>query len=325
MANHFKTVLKVAFAVALIYWLVQKGALDFNSLVRLASPSMIALALASIGVQLVANNYRWLRLLRCQGFQTTWRESFELSMIGVFFNFAMPGGIGGDVIKGYYLVRGHQEKKLRAALTIFIDRMVGFLAMIGMAWVAILFSLDRVLADSRLSSIALLVTLFFFGFLGFFVLCLTTVLQRPTIHRFLFKTLPGGQTLHRLYEAIHVYRHSTGDLLLGVGLSVVGQFSTVILIYAIGKALNETAIPFAGYMFLVPVGVVVQALPVAPAGIGFGQAAFYFLFNLYRQSQSQLGPIAMTTMQISSFVWGLSGAYFYLRLKSERRAPAAST
>ena len=52
-------------------------------------------------------------------------------------------------------------------------------------------------------------------------------------------------------------------------------------VYAIAQAMGETTIPISAYFFLVPVGTVVQALPISPAGIGVGQAAFFFLFNHY--------------------------------------------
>jgi hypothetical protein len=70
------------------------------------------------------------------------------------------------------------------------------------------------------------------------------------------------------------------------------------------------------------IGIIVQALPISPAGIGVGQAAFFFLFNLSLGKESQLGPTAITMIQIMQFMWGLVGAYFYLQRKKPGLEPA---
>jgi hypothetical protein len=87
--------------------------------------------------------------------------------------------------------------------------------------------------------------------------------------------------------------------------------------------MGVTELPFSMYCFLVPIGVIVQALPISPAGIGVGQAAFFFLFNLSLGKESQIGPTAITTMQILQFVWGIVGAFFYLQRKKPVLEPAA--
>ena len=97
---------------------------------------------------------------------------------------------------------------------------------------------------------------------------------------------------------------------------MVNQFLLVAFTYVIGLRLDGAEIPLAVYFFLVPVGTVVTALPISPAGIGVGQAAFYFLFSHYLGRESSLGPTSVTAMQIMNFAWGLLGAALYLKRKA---------
>ncbi len=72
------------------------------------------------------------------------------------------------------------------------------------------------------------------------------------------------------------------------------------------------------YFFVVPIGQMLTAIPISPAGVGVGQAAFYFLFNIYLGHQSQLGPTVMTVGQVMMFGFGIIGAYFYLRRRGSQ-------
>jgi glycosyltransferase 2 family protein len=316
-----KTILKILFAVALIVWMVREGALNFDAFRKLSSPWLIAASVASGFLQIFLNNYRWLLLMRGQGFDISIRRTLPLSLIGLFFNFVMPGGVGGDVVKGYYVLQDHPEKKLAAAMSIFMDRLTGFFIMISMAFLAVFFNFSEVTHSSELTSIAVAVAVLFAAFLLFFALSLSKVLQGAWAQR-LFDRLPLGGKLKRIYDALHSYRRAPREFFFAMLISFVSQGIVIVFVAIVGNALGETSIPLSVYAFLVPLGVVVQALPISPAGIGVGQAAFYFLFNAYLRRESDLGPTAMTMIQIVNFGWGLVGAYFYLH-RSRPRALAA--
>ncbi len=321
VTTHLQNVFKFALAVALIYWLYRAGVLDPKTFVQLATPGLILFCLACVFALIFINNYRWLKLLQGQGFETTVRRTLPLSLIGMFFNFAMPGGVGGDVVKGYYILQEHPKQKFAAAVSIFMDRIMGFFVMIATAFFALLFNWDIVSKSNELKSVALAVTLLFLGFLVFFFLSLSKLLQQSDLSRLLFEKLPGGGKIRHVYEALHSYRRSPGALAIAVLLSAGTQLVLVGFTYAIGKQMGEDTIPLSAYFFLVPVGTVIQALPISPAGIGVGQAAFYFLFSHYLGRESALGPTSATAMQLLSFAWGLVGAFFYLRRKKPSETP----
>lgn len=319
LKNTLKTTAKILFAVALIGWMIQKGALDFNAFVSLASPGLVLFCIACVFGQIFINNFRWLSLMQGQGFESSIRHTLPLSLIGMFFNFAMPGGVGGDVVKGYYLLQDFPQKKFAGAVSIFMDRMMGFFIMIATAFFALFFHWSTVTQSAELSSIALGVASLFLGFLFFYGMSLSRrfqrLLQNSWVGRFLFEKLPGGNKFHTLNEALHSYRKAPSALAIAALMSLFNQILTVAFVYVIAQAMGITELPVSAFFFLVPVGMVVQALPISPAGIGVGQAAFFFLFNLYLGEESQLGPTAITIMQLTNLFWGLFGAYFFFQRK----------
>ena len=321
-ASAFKTFLKIAVAGLLIYWMIHKGALDFGTFAKLATlPLTFGCGLA-VFAGVIINNWRWLILLRGQGFKISTAETLPLSFIGMFFNFFMPGGVGGDVVKGYYLLQDHPQQRVAGAVSIFMDRVVGFFMMVATAFVAIFFNLETVSQSPQLRALSFAVGFFFVAFLVFFSICFSNVLKNPVLANLFFRKLPGGHLFKQIYEILHSYRRSPLSLLNACWISLLSQSCSVVMVIMVGRAM-QVDLSISVYLFLVPIGLVAQALPVAPAGIGVGQAAFYFLFNLFLKGESQLGPIAVTTMQIMSFATGVVGAFFYLRRKSPRPAFSA--
>ena len=304
--------LKIGVATALIWYLVHVGALDLQAIARLLTPSTVSSLLALVFVSIAINNHRWLILLRAQGFRGSTRSTFPLTLIGLFFNFAMPGGVGGDVVKGYYLLQEHPERRVAAALSIFMDRMSGFFIMLSTAMAALFINWEAVRDNPQFQVVGAAVGAFFLAFVGFYVISLSTLVTRHRLAVWVFARAPLGHALKRIYEGLHSYRSSPGALLASFGLSALSQLTMVAAHMAVGRALG-IEVPIGVYFFVVPVGTVMMTLPISIAGIGVGQAAFFYLYKMTIGKETPLGPTAATAVQLASFAWGLIGAVLYLR------------
>lgn len=318
------TLIKLALAVGLIVWMVEKGAIDFSVLRSLSNPVSIAIGLALVFLLIFINNYRWLILLRAQGFKTTVARTLPLSLIGIFFNYAMPGGVGGDVVKGFYLLREHRTQRMAGAVSIVMDRAIGLCMMITTAAMALAVNRRQVLQDPKLTTLATVIFLFFAGSVLFFAVALSPAVGRLRFLSRIFENAPGGSAAKRMYETMQSYRRSPGTLVATFALSVLSQTMVIALFFLIGRSMGLTDLGMSAYFFLVPVGLVTMSLPLSPAGIGVGQAAFYVLFNLFTGRPTQVGPTAVTAFQIAQFFWGLFGAYFYMRRGKPKIEASAS-
>lgn len=307
------SLLKLLVAVGLIYWLVQRGSLDLKGLISTLKPIHLVIILILGTISLFLNNFRWQLLLRAQNFDVTTKDTLPLTYIGLFFNYAMPGGVGGDVVKGYYLVKEQKERKMAAATSILMDRLIGFYGMTCLALVALTFNLKVLSQRPQLQSLA---TAIIAVFLSFSIIFCVAFSRRVHGHRFfdyIFAKLPGGALLQRFYTVIHSYRQDLKTLWLALLLSLASQVITIFLFIFAGTIIHAEPISWQAYTMVVPLGLIAMALPLAPAGLGVGQAAFLVLFTWNLGYESTVGPAVITIYQLSFFLLGLIGAFLYFR------------
>ncbi len=309
------SIFKLLLAVGLIYWMIQKGVLDLTIVTKLLDPVVGLGCFLCCFILLVINNARWVMLLRSQGCQISNRQSFPLTLIGMFFNYAVPGGVGGDVVKGYYLVQRFPAQKLVSATTVFMDRVLGMYGMTFMASIALLFDLQKVMQQTSLIMLGLVAWGLFFGMSAFFLLAFSSRLKHYLGIDWLFKHIPGGQVLDNLYQVIYLYGRNPKVFFLSIGISLFSQCFTIFFVFFFSVMTSDVSLPLVSYFIVVPLGLICTVLPLTPAGIGVGQAAFYYLFVLYTGIESQIGPNAITAFQVVMFVWGLVGVYFYITYK----------
>ena len=315
-SNRFPIIpaLKAAFAAGLISWLVRQDFLSLSALTALLKFEIVAPCLVLLALNMGLSHWRWALLLQARGFSRGFWELLPFTFIGLFFNFVVPGGIGGDLVKGFYLVQDHPDRRTDAATTILMDRVVGLYAMLALGIAPLLWNWDLVLSSPMLVSTTLGLIAGFLGASLVLALALSSrVLNSEKLRGLLFR-VPGGDFITRFHKAVHAYRNDWKTLAYSVVLSVLAQLAAIGFMWVVGERIAPS-VGLAAYVFAVPVGFIVSALPIAPAGIGVGQMAFFFLFNLYTGHSSELGPSVITAFQVFQFGLGLIGAYFYLRRK----------
>jgi len=101
-------------------------------------PSVLGFLL--FGGIILLSGVRWRILLQAQRITLGIADAVRLVFIGLFFNNIMLGSTGGDVAKAYYITR-KTDRKVEGALTVFVDRLVGIVALALIAGAAALFRL----------------------------------------------------------------------------------------------------------------------------------------------------------------------------------------
>ena len=99
---------------------------------------ILAAAMLYFGHMLVSA-WRWGVLARIPGIRLGHFEAVSLTMQGYFFSLVIPGGaIGGDVVKmGVLSQRTPPGEKFEGIFSILMDRIIGMIALFGMALVLI--------------------------------------------------------------------------------------------------------------------------------------------------------------------------------------------
>ncbi len=91
-------------------------------------PWMIGAILLTV-VGTLLSFLRWYFLVKAQELPFTMFDALRLGLIGTFFNFLIPGAVGGDLVKAALIAR-EQSKRLIAVSTIVVDRIVGLLGLL---------------------------------------------------------------------------------------------------------------------------------------------------------------------------------------------------
>lgn len=308
MRKQFANFVKVLFAVSLIYWLVKTDRLNLEKVGPFLSFEGIGVGLFLTAANIIILGERWRYLARTNLHSLGVWLTFKLNLIGLFFNFAMPGGVGGDVIKAYYLQKDLGLPRSFAFSSALMDRVAGLYTAVLMALTALGFEYwvqmkTGPLVTKLLTSVALL---FLAQTIGFILLVFwkwpeSWNSQTNFIGKFF-----------RFLNTCRDFVKSPRRIAVAIGITALGQLFTILFFgWAIQNILGQQ-IDLATLFFVVPVGFMVMAIPLTPAGIGVGQAAFFYLFQSFSETSEGTGSLVITAFQMFQLFWGLVGAFFYL-------------
>lgn len=312
------SVLKAGVAAALVYWLIATKKITAEPFIQLwGTPWLTFFVFAVVIFAILINNYRWLLLLQGQEIRSDVRQTLPLTFIGLFFNLAMPGSVGGDVIKAYYIAQEQPGTKLRAATSVLMDRVVGLYAMALIALVAILTHTEKIMSSVQLRPLGVFIICLSLGFTVFFILGFSDKVRTHKLTEKFLSEIPGGGLIRRIYDAIHAFRHGKKQFLWGILLSIFVQSLNILCFYIIAQTLHFENVTMGALFFVVPLGLIATAVPVSPGGVGVGQAVFLALFTWYGGIAPSLGPTLITIFQVVQAVLSLVGAALYFMRKNE--------
>lgn len=322
--KYLKPALKTIFILGLLYFLAQKGFISLKETQRAFDhwPNVLAGFLILAGTNLLGA-VRWQWLLQAQGIVLPGLRTLELTLVGNFFNIALPGAVSGDFVKAFYIGKEMPGKRARAFGSILFDRVAGLGALVLVSAVAMLsLSLTDEGASSQtlvslrpLVVICILAEVAFFAYLFFVrehkdpVLMLLRKLE--TLH-------PKAQSITRIYEGLRHYHHHKKAVLKVILLSVFIHVCVGFAILQFCGALGSEHLPILSVYTVFPVGLLITAVPIAPAGVGTGHVAFSYLFS---RIGSARGADVFTLFALSNIIYGAVGGVIYLRFKSMTRLP----
>jgi uncharacterized protein (TIRG00374 family) len=317
-------VLKFALGGGAIWALIHSGALEPALVAEafVAHPWLCLCAFLSyLSVVIAPAWLRWYLLLRGAGLKPAPGRVFSLQMIGVFFNSMLPGGTGGDLIKGYYLFKEHDAGEQSLALTsIAMDRFIGLYSLLCVAMAMTWSNYGLWSGSPSMRLISLFYTGVFAGFTAaiafFFSPWSGLLLKHPNMHR-----APGGRFLRSLSDSLLVYRSRPSALLLPLALGILVDCGLVLLYYFSALSLG-LGLPFSVHGYVVPTLIMINGIPVSPAGIGVGEAAGRIIYGNLGVTQG--GSEVLALVHIFIVATSLMGAPFYFLYRSRSRADASA-
>jgi uncharacterized membrane protein YbhN (UPF0104 family) len=267
--------------------------------------------------------YRWYVLVRAQGLPFTRTNALRLGLIGFAFSTLLPGSIGGDLVKAFFIAR-EQSRRTVAVATVLIDRAMGLWGIIWM--VALLggtfWALENpaILGSKSLQSLIVTAILITAGTVGLWFLL--GILPTRRAERFAGRLggIPRvGPMAAEFWRAIWMYRQKGKAIAWALLISLASQVCFILAFFYAALVFQEPggtqATPsLLEHFVIIPIGTAIEALSPTPGGVGGAEAGFGWLYTLVGQPEANgvLGSLAKRGIG-----WGLAilSYFVYLRMR----------
>lgn len=218
----------------------------------------------------------------------------SLYFIGSFFNTFLPGLVGGDAVKAFYLHRDIGKAGLSLA-TVFMDRYMGLIAMAGIAIIASIGGYNYIKGTEIVWFILVFLGALFLGSL-------------------IFWKINWGKIkfLSSFYAPLMEYKRKKQIIYKGLLLGFIVQFMFITGVYILSRSIGLDA-SIVYFFIFIPIISVASTIPVSVGGLGIRETGFVILFTKVGLTSAEalsLSLLVFTTMVLVNLIGGIE----YLRI-----------
>lgn len=295
-----KTILKITLKIVvsfgfLVYLLFKLHPETLITELKKVKIGYFVIATISYLFTMYFSTIRWAYFIKIK---KNFKELFELYMIGTFFNLFMPGTIGGDAIKAYYLYKGSLDsKKGDSLVSVFMERYMGFCGLIFISLLGLVSGYNYV-ANSFI--VPLLVSIIIV-----FIVASIFVVYFP--YEMLYSKLKGVR------NAIGAYLKNYRIIFNTFLLSLVVQGIGIWVVYLLGLSIEVNA-TFSTYLIFVPIISLVSMVPISFSGVGVREYSFLYIFSVVGVSKEKAVSLSLLWFLVM-IITGLFGMFFYINKK----------
>lgn len=222
----------------------------------------------------IAGSFRMSLYFDSLGMKLGQAFNLKLYYLGMFYNLFLPGGIGGDGYKVYFLNKHYGAKIKDLVNALLQDRISGLFALI--------------LLLCFLASFSSFVTIFQVGFWWLFLCSLFAFL--------------GIYFLSKITKKFHSF--FVKGFFVAFILQVFQLLSAVFILISFGEFSS-----FINYLTIFLISSIVSVLPISFGGIGARELTFVYLLDFLHQS-SEIGVALSVVFFIFTAFSSLFGAFF---------------
>ncbi len=231
---------------------------------------------------------RWSLLLKVQSIRIGFWPAVRLHFLGLFYNNCLPGAIGGDLPRAWYVTR-HTDKKLEAALSVFVDRIIGLIGMLIMAFGCYWFIPEESregafngidgwrlpIADFQIENVII--------WLGAAIAVVIVLLVSNSRGRNLLSRgfniigQHGASVLSKVRQSIRIYCHKWPAIVGALLLTFCCQGLTVVAMWLVGREIGiDVHVKY--YFIFFPVSWLLGAVPISVGGLGIMEGWLKMMF-----------------------------------------------
>ncbi len=299
------TLLLLVFLFKSLSWSTLFAALTHTSYVFLLLGLLIGVVASLVSA------YQWQNLLQAEQISVGIMRLCKLYLIGIGFSHFLPTGMGGDVVKAFYVGRA-SGNYAGSASAIVMTRLTGYFGMQLVAFSALLLFHNGI--TRSIVVWAILLSLLVGSMIGGVVLLTTLlpkVLNRSWMkYRIFASAIPVGEALIATIQRPRLLGSVTS-------VGVVFWVLSVLDYYMYANALHMH-VPLYFYFIAIPIVSLVAFLPITINGFGLRESAFVYIFaSVHVPTTTSLLLALMMDVQVLLF--GMIGGCLYLTMSSEER------
>lgn len=217
---------------------------------------------------MLSSALRWRFLLLGQGIKIRFFDLLLAFLVGRFIGIFLPGTIGQDGYKFYYVAR-YAKKIAESATVIIVEKITGFIALTLLVFLTLPLGV-KVVNFKVLPLLAILAVLFFAIVFAFILLL------NPVLVHAIFAALPMPdkirKKLKRFEDALSAYSHQKRYLLMALSFALVVHLATTFVYFGTFSALRAENVGLKDIMFASPL--VIYGTVIGPSIGGEGIREF---------------------------------------------------
>lgn len=326
--KHIFLLIRIGVVVCGVIWgvlWVSKGE-RWHNLTKIFLEMNLWVFAAVLGIFVMAQlivGLRWWLLLRSQSVYIGFWAAERLFFLGWFYNNFMPGSVGGDLIRAWYVTK-HTDKRFEAALSVFVDRGIGLLTTLIIAaffYTVFLRGQGPVIFSGQQSRVGFVHSVGEHKWILFWVVVVVAaVFGGLLLHRrgrlllgrgWEYIRKRGISVLSKFGNAIVVYCRNPLAILTVFGLTVFLQIVTITGFWFLGVDLGIEASVKYYYVFFTLTWVL-GAVPVSIAGAGVVEGSLVYLFIQFAGVEAEAALALALCQRIVWMLSSLPGAVIHL-------------
>lgn len=273
-----------------------KGAISLISLLDILI--LLALSYLLIAVSVL----KWSAFLEQRGISERFHRLCGLYLVGYFVNLLMPSYIGGDVVRALKVADKSTDKEAAFSATL-LERYTGLAAMLALASVCVTFA-PFVTFEIRILTASIVVFFVLGSVAGFLGVGSTLARTIQPLSRF-------SPIIMRVEKGMR-FGISNGTLLAkALLLSLVFHCLTIVNTVAVAHAVGWSSPPLLDLFVVVPLILLVGAVPLSPQGLGIQEGAFFYFLHSVGATEGQALAVALV-LRAKSYLLAAVGGVIWL-------------
>jgi uncharacterized protein (TIRG00374 family) len=223
---------------------------------------------------------RWQILLGRFNSNIDYFSLFHLIGLSNFYNFFIPGGVAGDLIRGIQC-RKHKLSGTQGVASVVVDRIIGLGSFILVGIVGCFFSPDALIAPFPGNWI--------WAVLASSIICACACFNRKLMRNFKIISRISPSVFEKLklfYDSVYEYKNHGPIACRALAVSLLTALANIVSFYLLSRAAGSD-VELMYFLLYVPVITVVSYVPISYSGLGVRELCFVFFF----------GKVGMTTGQ----------------------------